>query len=101
MNRLLQGDVGSGKTVVAAAAALHALECGYQVVLMAPTELLAEQHWQNFSRWFTPLNITVSWLSGKLKGKARQQNLAVMAEDKPAIMIGTHALFQQEVQFNR
>ena len=78
MQRLLQGDVGSGKTMVAAMAALQAIANGYQVALMAPTEILAEQHWQNFLNWFAPLNIEVGWLAGKLKGRARpvQQGLS-------------------------
>ncbi len=71
MLRLVQGDVGAGKTLVAAVAACHALEEGWQVALMAPTEILAEQHYLNFQKWFEPLGLTVAWLSGKQKGKAR------------------------------
>lgn len=99
MLRLVQGDVGAGKTVVAALAALQALEAGYQVALMAPTEILAEQHFINFSKWLEPLNIEVAWLAGKLKGKARSKALAQIAEGVPMV-VGTHALFQDEVQFH-
>ncbi|MDO8698440.1 MAG: ATP-dependent DNA helicase RecG, partial [Pseudomonas sp.] len=98
MLRLLQGDVGAGKTVVAALAALQALEAGYQVALMAPTEILAEQHYLNFHRWLEPLGIEVAWLAGKLKGKARASALAQIAGGTPMV-VGTHALFQDEVQF--
>ncbi|WP_439860475.1 ATP-dependent DNA helicase RecG [Pseudomonas sp. MBLB4136] len=98
MLRLVQGDVGAGKTVVAALAALQALEAGYQVALMAPTEILAEQHFLNFSRWLQPLGLEVAWLAGKLKGKARASALAQIADGVPMV-VGTHALFQDEVQF--
>jgi len=98
MLRLVQGDVGAGKTVVAALAALQAIAAGFQVALMAPTEILAEQHQQSFSRWFAPLNIEVAWLAGKLKGKARQTALLQIAQGAPMV-IGTHALFQEEVRF--
>ncbi|MBF0677259.1 ATP-dependent DNA helicase RecG [Pseudomonas sp.] len=100
MLRLVQGDVGAGKTVVAALAALQALEAGYQVALMAPTEILAEQHFINFSRWLEPLGIEVAWLAGKLKGKARASALERIASGAPMI-VGTHALFQEEVRFQR
>ena len=100
MLRLVQGDVGAGKTVVAALAALQALEAGYQVALMAPTEILAEQHFLNFSKWLTPLDIEVAWLAGKLKGKARTEALAQIAGGCPMV-VGTHALFQDEVKFQR
>ena len=100
MLRLVQGDVGAGKTVVAALAALQALEAGYQVALMAPTEILAEQHLINFSRWLQPLGIEVAWLAGKLKGKARAAALERIAAGAPMV-IGTHALFQDEVRFQR
>ena len=100
MLRLVQGDVGAGKTVVAALAALQALEAGYQVALMAPTEILAEQHFLTFSKWLAPLGIEVAWLAGKLKGKARTAALAQIAGGTPMV-IGTHALFQDEVQFQR
>ncbi|HHX34898.1 MAG TPA: ATP-dependent DNA helicase RecG [Gammaproteobacteria bacterium] len=99
MLRLVQGDVGAGKTVVAALAALQALEAGYQVALMAPTEILAEQHFINFSKWLEPLNIEVAWLAGKLKGKARSKALEQIASGVPMV-VGTHALFQDEVQFH-
>jgi ATP-dependent DNA helicase RecG len=100
MLRLVQGDVGSGKTLVAALAALTAIGSGYQVALMAPTELLAEQHAANFSRWFTPLDISVAWLGGKTKGKARQNTLAAIADGSAQMVVGTHALFQLQVEFN-
>jgi ATP-dependent DNA helicase RecG len=100
MLRLVQGDVGSGKTVVAALAALCAAEAGYQVALMAPTELLAEQHFRNFHKWMTPLGVEVVWLAGKLKGKARAAALARIASDG-AIAVGTHALMQEGVTFAR
>jgi ATP-dependent DNA helicase RecG len=99
MMRLIQGDVGSGKTLVAALAALQAIENGYQVAMMAPTELLAEQHASNFSAWFEPLGLKVGWLAGKIKGKARAQSLADIASGAAQMVIGTHALFQQQVQF--
>ena len=98
MLRLIQGDVGSGKTVVAAMAALQALEAGYQVALMAPTEILAEQHFINFKRWLEPLGLDVAWLAGKLKGKARLTALEQIASGVPMV-VGTHALFQDNVQF--
>ncbi|MCV9918254.1 ATP-dependent DNA helicase RecG [Pseudomonas sp. BT-42-2] len=98
MMRLVQGDVGAGKTVVAALAALQALEAGYQVALMAPTEILAEQHFITFKRWLEPLGIEVAWLAGKLKGKARASALEQIAGGVPMV-VGTHALFQDEVQF--
>ncbi len=98
MLRLVQGDVGAGKTVVAALAALQALESGYQAALMAPTEILAEQHYLNFTRWLQPLGIEVAWLAGKLKGKARASALEQIATGTPMV-VGTHALFQEEVQF--
>lgn len=98
MLRLVQGDVGAGKTVVAALAAMQALEAGYQVALMAPTEILAEQHFLNFSKWLAPLGIEVAWLAGKLKGKARASALEQIAAGVPMV-VGTHALFQDEVQF--
>lgn len=101
MMRLVQGDVGSGKTLVAAMAALSAIGAGYQVALMAPTELLAEQHAQNFSQWLTPLNINVGWLAGKLKGKARQQVLTNLADGSIDMLVGTHAIFQDNVDFAR
>lgn len=104
MLRLVQGDVGSGKTLVAAMAAAPVADEGYQVAIMAPTEILAEQHYLNFSQWFEPLlgpqGLTISWLSGKVKGKARQQALSEIADGTARIIVGTHALFQDEVEFN-
>lgn len=99
MLRLLQGDVGCGKTLVAALAMLLVVENKYQVALMAPTELLAEQHFQNFRNWLAPLGIPVVWLAGKLKGKVREKILAEIASGDSAIIIGTHALFQEDVVF--
>ncbi len=101
MARLVQGDVGSGKTVVAACAALAAVESGYQVALMAPTELLAEQHFRSFSDWLAPLGISVVWHTGRLKGNARAATLQAIASGSAAVAIGTHALFQAEVDFAR
>ncbi|MCW3172739.1 ATP-dependent DNA helicase RecG [Shewanella subflava] len=101
MMRLVQGDVGSGKTLVAAMAALQAIENGYQVAMMAPTELLAEQHAANFAQWFEPLGLKVGWLAGKLKGKARAQSLADIASGSAQMVIGTHAIFQDAVQFHQ
>ena len=100
MLRLVQGDVGSGKTVVAALAALAAIGSGSQVALMAPTELLAEQHLANFRAWFEPLDIEPVWLSGKIKGKARETARAAVAAGAPMV-IGTHALMQEGVEFAR
>ena len=101
MLRLVQGDVGSGKTLVAAAAALAAIEAGYQVALMAPTELLAEQHRDNFRQWLSPLGIEVHWLAGSLGAKARRETNAALADGSANIVVGTHALFQDAVQFHR
>lgn len=101
MLRLVQGDVGSGKTVVAAIAALRAATSGYQVAIMAPTEILAEQHFTNFSHWLAPLNINLAWLTGKVKGKKRKEQLQAIATHQANIIIGTHALFQPDVQFAR
>lgn len=100
MMRLVQGDVGSGKTLVAALAALRALEHGYQVALMAPTELLAEQHAINFANWFEPMGIKVGWLAGKLKGKAKEAELTKIASGEAQMVVGTHALFQEHVEFD-
>ncbi|MGF1789097.1 ATP-dependent DNA helicase RecG [Photobacterium profundum] len=99
MMRLIQGDVGSGKTLVAALAALRAIQHGFQVVLMAPTELLAEQHAQNFAQWFNPMDIQVGWMAGKLKGKARETELARIESGEAKMVVGTHALFQDHVTF--
>ena len=99
--RLLQGDVGSGKTVVAAAAALCAIDAGYQVALMAPTELLSEQHRKTFSRWFDWLDIEVEWLAGRMPAAARAKSLQRIKSGESRMMIGTHALFQEQVEFHR
>ena len=101
MQRLLQGDVGSGKTVVAALAALQAIENGYQAAIMAPTEILAEQHYQKLSGWLAPLGITIAWLSGSQKKKQRQAALADIATGGAMLAIGTHALFQEQVEFGQ
>lgn len=100
MMRLVQGDVGSGKTLVAAIAALGPLAQQQQVVLMAPTELLAEQHTLSFNQWFEPLGIKVGWLAGKLKGKARAQTLEQIKTGELQMVIGTHAAFQADVHYN-
>ncbi len=100
MMRLVQGDVGSGKTLVAALAALRAIEAGYQVTLMAPTELLSEQHALSFSQWLQPLGIEVGWLSGRTKGKARRELLERVASGQVAMLVGTHALFQSDVDYH-
>lgn len=99
MLRLVQGDVGSGKTVVAAVAALQAIESDTQVALMAPTEILAEQHYNNFYNWLKPLGITVAWLTGKTKGKKREEQLSLIASGEAQMIVGTHALFQSDVVF--
>ncbi|GAB4302559.1 MAG: ATP-dependent DNA helicase RecG [Thiohalomonadaceae bacterium] len=100
MQRLVQGDVGAGKTVVAALAALQAVEAGFQTAVMAPTELLAEQHFHNFTRWLAPLGIEVAWLAGKLKTKQRRNMLQGLADGSARIAVGTHALFQEGVEFH-
>ncbi len=100
MQRLVQGDVGSGKTIVAAAAVLRAVEAGYQAAVMAPTELLAEQHLRSFRQWLEPLGVAVAWLSGKQGSKARRESLAAIAAGAP-VVVGTHALFQDEVAFSK
>ncbi|WP_180135130.1 MULTISPECIES: ATP-dependent DNA helicase RecG [unclassified Acinetobacter] len=99
MLRLVQGDVGAGKTLVAGVAACHALEEGWQVAMMAPTEILAEQHYLNFKKWFEPMGLTVSWLSGKQKGKARAAAEQSIQDGSANLVVGTHALFQDNVQF--
>lgn len=101
MHRLLQGDVGSGKTIVAALSALVALECeGVQVAIMAPTEILAEQHFIKFKQWFETLGIRVAWLSGSLKKKAKDEAKAALANGEIRVVVGTHALFQDDVLFD-
>ena len=101
MQRLLQGDVGSGKTIVAALAALQAIENGFQAALMAPTEILAEQHFQKLSAWFDPLGIRVVWLSGSQKKKQKQVALDDIALGTAQLVVGTHALFQDQVTFHQ
>jgi len=112
MLRLVQGDVGSGKTLVAALTAAPMVDAGYQVAIMAPTEILAEQHLVNFSQWFEPLfeqqgldndskKKKIAWLTGKVKGKAREEVLAEIASGEAKLIIGTHALFQAEVEFQQ
>lgn len=100
MLRLVQGDVGCGKTTVAAIAALQVIANGYQVALMVPTDLLSEQHMANFQRWFEPLGIHCRRLSGKMKIKEKRETLAKLANNECQLLIGTHALFQEKVEFN-
>jgi ATP-dependent DNA helicase RecG len=99
--RLVQGDVGSGKTVVAALVALNAVEAGFQVAVMAPTELLAEQHRNNLATWLSPLGVELGWLSGRSKGRRREQALAALRAGEIQVVVGTHALFQDDVGFAR
>lgn len=99
MQRLVQGDVGSGKTVVAALAMLKAIEANYQTAIMAPTELLAEQHFQNFKNWLEPLGVNVIWLSGKLKTAAKREAIEKINSAEGQVVVGTHALFQEGVEF--
>jgi ATP-dependent DNA helicase RecG len=99
MLRLIQGDVGSGKTVVAALTMLKAVENGFQAALMAPTELLAEQHFRQFQAWFSPLNIEVTYLAGYLSSKLKEQSSQDLLQGKSQIVVGTHALFQKSVDF--
>ncbi|MGZ0018040.1 ATP-dependent DNA helicase RecG [Nitrosomonas sp. wSCUT-2] len=101
MQRLLQGDVGSGKTIVAALAALQAIENGFQAVMMAPTEILAEQHFHKLSAWFEPLGIRVVWLSGSQKKKQKQIALDEISTGAAQLAVGTHALFQDQVAFQQ
>ena len=101
MLRLVEGDVGCGKTVVAALAALHAVDAGFQVVLMAPTELLAEQHARNFAGWFEPLGVPLALLTGRLAARKRAETLAGLASGEISVAVGTHALFQEQVAFAR
>lgn len=100
MLRLVQGDVGSGKTVVAAMAAVQAIANGTQAALMAPTEILADQHRLNFEQWLRPLGIRVAFLTGKVKGKAREMQLQAIADGSAQMVVGTHALFQDSVEFS-
>lgn len=99
MRRLLQGDVGSGKTLVAALAALQAIENGWQAALMAPTEILAEQHYLKLSHWLEPLGVKIAWLSGGLKARAKKAAMDAIALGETQLAIGTHALFQEDVAF--
>lgn len=101
MHRLLQGDVGSGKTIVAALAAAVAIDAGWQCALMAPTEILAEQHFRKLVQWLQPLGVGIAWLTGSRKGKARAQHLAQVASGEAALVVGTHAVIQDDVQFAR
>jgi ATP-dependent DNA helicase RecG len=99
MNRLLQGDVGSGKTVVAALAATRAIDAGWQCALMAPTEILAEQHFRKLVQWLEPLGLTVAWLTGSRKGKARTKMIEQVASGEAMLVVGTHAVIQDDVVF--
>ncbi|MFN3297429.1 ATP-dependent DNA helicase RecG [Caldimonas sp.] len=99
MHRLLQGDVGSGKTVVAALAAAIAVDAGWQCALMAPTEILAEQHFRKLIDWLEPLGVGVAWLTGSLKGKARREAMARVASGEAQLVVGTHAVIQEPVEF--
>jgi len=101
MLRLVQGDVGSGKTLVAAAAAALVVDAGYQVAVMAPTEILAEQHLFSFTEWFEPLGLKIGWLKGKLGVKQKRDSLESIAQGITQIAVGTHALFQQDVEFKK
>ena len=101
MHRLLQGDVGSGKTVVAALAAAAAIDAGWQCALMAPTEILAEQHFRKLVGWLQPLGLTVAWLTGSRKGKARQAMVEQLASGQAMLAVGTHAVIQDDVVFAR
>src|SRR5690606_26194929 len=101
MQRLLQGDVGSGKTIVAAMAALQAIENGWQVAMMAPTEILAEQHYQKMRSWLAPLGLNVEWLSGSQPVKLRKASLEAIANGQAQLVVGTHALVQEQVEFAR
>ncbi|MFT5082810.1 MAG: ATP-dependent DNA helicase RecG [Lentisphaeria bacterium] len=101
MLRMVQGDVGSGKTLVAAAAALQVASSGYQVAVVAPTEILAEQHLHSFTSWLQPLGIKVAWLVGKLTAAKRRDTLAAIAAGEAQVIVGTHALFQKDVEFAR
>ena len=101
MQRLVQGDVGSGKTVIAALAAIQAADAGYQVAIMAPTEILAEQHRNAFCEWLEPLGINVAWLNGRMKAAEKRFMLAQVSSGDAKVVVGTHALFQEAVEFQR
>ena len=99
MLRLVQGDVGSGKTVVAALACLQAVEAGCQAAIMAPTEILTEQHYRSFQKWLEPMDLRIAWLSGKQKAAQRREMLELVKSGQAAVVVGTHALFQGDVEF--
>jgi ATP-dependent DNA helicase RecG len=101
MQRLVQGDVGSGKTVIAALAAARAIDAGYQAALMAPTEILAEQHFRRIAQWLAPLGVRVAWLAGKLKASEKRAVHAAVASGEAHLVVGTHALVQEAVRFAR
>ena len=101
MMRLIQGDVGSGKTVVAAIACLKAVASGVQAAIMAPTELLAEQHWRSFSAWLQPLGMEPAWLAGSQRAAARRESISAIADGRAPVVVGTHALFQEGVNFHK
>jgi ATP-dependent DNA helicase RecG len=101
MNRLLQGDVGSGKTVVAALAAARVIDHGYQAAVMAPTEILAEQHYLKMKEWFEPLGVRIAWLSGSLKVKEKRLAQEMIESGHAQLIIGTHALIQESVSFSK
>ena len=101
MHRLVQGDVGSGKTVIAALAAARAIECGFQVALMAPTEILAEQHFRKIAQWLAPLDVRVAWLVGRLTAAAKRSAQQAVASGEAEFVVGTHALIQDAVDFRR
>ncbi|MDP1682317.1 MAG: DEAD/DEAH box helicase, partial [Burkholderiales bacterium] len=101
MQRLLQGDVGSGKTIVAALACLQAIENGYQAAVMAPTEILAEQHYRKLHEWLSPLGITVAWIAASVPKRTRDAMLTQVASGEAQLAVGTHALFQEQVNFSR
>lgn len=101
MNRLLQGDVGSGKTVIAALAAARTMDHGYQAAIMAPTEILAEQHYLKMQEWFEPLGVQITWLSGSLKVKEKRLAQEMIESGQAKLIIGTHALIQDKVSFSK
>jgi ATP-dependent DNA helicase RecG len=101
MHRLLQGDVGSGKTVVAAIAAAIAIDAGWQCALMAPTEILAEQHFRKLVGWLEPLGVRTAWLTGSRRGKGRTQMMALVASGDAQLVVGTHAVIQADIEFAR
>ncbi len=101
MNRLLQGDVGSGKTIIAALACLHVIDAGWQTAIMAPTEILAEQHYRKLSVWLNPLGVKIVWLTGSLKASEKNKAYEEIASGQAQLVIGTHALIQDAVQFKK